>query len=223
MRHSPLKVKLVRLYTVANLTVITHPLIAHKLTLIRDVHTSPKDFRQIVGEITQLMVFEITRDLTTHLVPVQTPMQTFDSPVLSDSLLIVPILRAGLGMEQSVQSLIPNARVAHVGMYRDPITHVPKVYYHKFPSDIEQYQAIIVDPLLATGGSVIETIRLLKTHGVHKIRVVSLIGVKEGVSAIHSNFDDVDIFLAALDPVLNENKYIEPGLGDAGDRLFGTR
>lgn len=207
----------------ANATVIKHPLIAHKLTILRQIDTSPKDFRKLVEEITQLMVFEITRDLSTHLITIQTPMMSFESPTLSDSILIVPILRAGLGMEYSVQQLIPTAKVAHVGMFRDPETHQPKVYYHKFPKNVEEYEAIVVDPLLATGGSVCETISLLRQNGVKKIRVVSLIGVNEGIDRIKRDHKNIDIYLAALDPVLNNNKYIEPGLGDAGDRLFGTK
>lgn len=206
-----------------NLHVTTHPLLAHKVTYLRDEKTSPKEFRRLLEEITQLLVFDCTRDLVTHPITITTPMKTIQSPVLQDQIVIVPILRAGLGMESSIQQLIPTAKVAHVGMYRDPITHKPTMYYQKFPQGLHQFEAIIVDPLLATGGSVIETIKLLKKNNIRKIRVVSIIGVMEGVNAIHEQFPDVSIYLAALDPVLNENKYIEPGLGDAGDRLFGTK
>lgn len=206
-----------------NVHITNHPLLAHKLTYLRDVSTSPKEFRRLLEEMTQLLVFDCTRDLQIHPITINTPMMTIQSPVLQDQIVIVPILRAGLGMENSIQQLIPTAKVAHVGMFRDPITHRPTIYYQKFPAGLEHFEAIVVDPLLATGGSVVETIKLLKKNNIRNIRVVSIIGVNEGIIAIHREFPEVNIYLAALDPVLNENKYIEPGLGDAGDRLFGTK
>jgi uracil phosphoribosyltransferase len=206
-----------------NVRIIDHPLLAHKLTCLRDQNTNSKEFRRLMDEMTQLLVFDCTRDLKTQLITISTPMKTIQSPVLLDKVVIVPVLRAGLGMEFSIQQLIPTAKVAHVGMFRDPITHLPRVYYQKFPSGIEDYEAIVVDPLLATGGSIVETIKLLKKNNIKKIRVVSIIGVKEGIQAIHDLDSEIKIYLAALDPVLNDNKYIEPGLGDAGDRLFGTK
>ena len=206
-----------------NVVVSSHPLLAHKLTYLRDESTPPKEFRRLLEEMTQLIVYDATRNLQTKLVNVKTPMTTMTSSVMKDEIVIIPILRAGLGMEYSIQQLIPTAKVAHVGMFRDPVTHVPTIYYKKFPKQLNQFEAIIVDPLLATGGSIIETISILKQNYVQNIRVVCIIGVKEGIEAIHAAFPDVKIYLAAIDPILNENKYIVPGLGDAGDRLFGTK
>lgn len=206
-----------------NVILIDHPLINHKLTILRNKETSTRDFRQVMDEVTSLMSYEITKDLRTELISVETPMCIHDSPQLRDQVLIVPVLRAGLGMEYSLQRLIPTAKVAHVGMYRDPVTHEPKEYFKKFPAETENAVAYIVDPLLATGGSIKKTIRILQEKHIKNINVVSIIGVKEGIRAIHMDYPDVKIYLASLDPILNDNKYIEPGLGDAGDRLFGTK
>lgn len=204
--------------------VFDHPLIQHKLTFIRDKSTGTKEFRELVDEVATLMAFEITRDLPLQEVTIETPVSTAKSKVLSGKKLgLIPILRAGLGMVDGILKLIPAAKVGHVGLYRDPDTLKPVEYYVKLPSDIEERELIVIDPMLATGGSANEAIHVLKKRGAKQIRLMCLIAAPEGVEAVKKEHPDVDIYLAALDEKLNEKGYIVPGLGDAGDRLFGTK
>ena len=205
------------------LHVFNHPLMKHKLTIIRDQSCGTKMFREIVEELSALMVYEISRDLSLKEIEIETPMAKTIGYQLIKDIVIVPILRAGLGMTQGIQNLIPSLKIAHVGMYRDPNTLVPQVYYAKFPPNMKDAMTYILDPLLATGGSILKTIEFLKEKGVEEIKVLSLIGVQEGVDKILSKHPDVDIYLISLDHHLNDHAYIIPGLGDAGDRLFGTK
>lgn len=204
--------------------VFDHPLIQHKLTYIRDKHTGTKEFRELVDEVATLMAFEITRDMPTEEIEIETPITKTKTKVLSGKkIAIVPILRAGLGMVDGVLKLIPAAKVAHIGLYRDPETLKPVEYYAKFPADLEERDFIIVDPMLATGGSAIEAINSLKKRGAKNIKFMCLIAAPEGVKAIQKEHPDIDIYIASLDEQLNDHGYIVPGLGDAGDRLFGTK
>ena len=204
--------------------VFDHPLIQHKLTYIRDKNTGTKEFRELVDEVATLMAFEITRDLPLEEIDVETPVTTAKTKVLSGKkMAIVPILRAGIGMVDGVLKLIPAAKVGHIGLYRDPETLKPVEYYAKLPADVEERDFIIVDPMLATGGSAVEAINSLKKRGAKSIKFMCLIAAPEGVKAIQEAHDDVDIYIAALDEKLNDHGYIVPGLGDAGDRLFGTK
>ncbi|MCI5939235.1 MAG: uracil phosphoribosyltransferase [Bacilli bacterium] len=205
------------------LVVFNHPLMHHKLSLIRDEKTGTKDFRQTVNEIAMLMAYEITRDLPTVTVDVQTPVAVAKCQQLEKEVVIVPILRAGLGMVEGITALIPTAKVGHIGLYRDEQTLEPHEYYAKFPPCIVEATVLLVDPMLATGGSVAHAIKLLKERGIKNISYVGVVGAPEGVKRIQKEHPDVDIFLAALDEKLNENGYIVPGLGDCGDRLFGTK
>ena len=205
-------------------TVLNHPLIQHKLTIIRNKDTGTRVFREVANEIAELMVYEITRDLPLEDVTVQTPMgETVQKTLSGKKLAVIPILRAGLGMVDGVLQLIPAAKVGHIGMYRDEKTLKPHEYFVKLPSDIEQRELFIVDPMLATGGSANMAIEALKKRGAQHIRLVVLVAAPEGVKAVQDQNPDVDIYAAALDEKLNENGYIFPGLGDAGDRLFGTK
>lgn len=204
--------------------VFDHPLIQHKLTYIRDINTGTKEFRELVDEVATLMAYEITRELPLQEVDVQTPVCTSKSNVLAGKKLgIVPILRAGIGMVDGILNLIPAAKVGHIGLYRDPETLLPVEYYVKLPSDVPDREFILVDPMLATGGSAIEAVNSLKKRGAKNIRFMCLIAAPEGVKAMTDAHPDVDIYIAALDEKLDEKGYIVPGLGDAGDRLFGTK
>jgi len=204
--------------------VFDHPLIQHKLTYIRDKNTGTKEFRELVDEVATLMAFEITRDMPVEEIEIETPVTVAKTKVLSGKkLAIVPILRAGIGMVDGVLKLIPAAKVGHIGLYRDPETLKPVEYYAKLPADVEERDFIIVDPMLATGGSAVEAINSLKKRGAKNIKFMCLIAAPEGVKAIQEEHFDVDIYIAALDEKLNDHGYIVPGLGDAGDRLFGTK
>ena len=205
--------------------VLDHPLIQHKLAILRDKRTGVKEFREIVGEIAALMCYEATRNLPTEEVEVETPVAVAKVRVLAGKkLAIVPILRAGLGMVDTIIDLIPSAKVGHIGLFRDPETHEPVEYYCKMPPDIAERQVFVVDPMLATGGSAAAAIALLKKkYGCKNITLMDILAAPEGVEAVQKDHPDVDIFLAALDERLNEHAYIVPGLGDAGDRIFGTK
>lgn len=205
------------------LTVFNHPLIRHKLTIMRNKDTGTKDFRQNLDEIGGLMVYEVTRDLPLKDMQIETPLTVYTGQELAKKVVVVPILRAGLGMVTGIMDLIPTAQVAHIGMYRDEKTLKPVPYFEKYPKDFAEAEAIIVDPMLATGGSSIAAIDMVQKQGVKSIRLVCLVGAPEGVKAVENAYPDVDIYLAALDDHLNENGYIVPGLGDAGDRIFGTK
>lgn len=207
------------------LHVIDHPMIAHKLTIMRDKRTGSKDFRQLLDEIAMLMGYEVTRDLPLTSISIETPLTRMDAPyIMGKKLAIVPILRAGLGMVDGLLRLVPVAKVGHIGMYRDEETHLPVEYYCKMPPDIADRLVIVVDPMLATGGSAADAITVLKNkYGCTNIRLMNLVAAPEGVKKINEEHPDVDIFVAALDEKLNENAYIVPGLGDAGDRIFGTK
>ena len=205
------------------LVIFNHPLIHHKLGLIRDEKTGTKDFRQTVSEIAMLMAYEVTRDLPTIEVDIMTPVGLAKCKELEKQVVIVPILRAGLGMVESILTLIPTAKVGHVGVFRNEETLEPEEYYAKFPDIIADATVLVVDPMLATGGSVCHAFRLLKAKGCKDICYVGLVGAPEGVKRVQKEFPDIDIFLAALDEKLNEKGYIVPGLGDCGDRLYGTK
>ena len=208
----------------AEVHVLEHPLIQHKLAILRSKDTPVKEFRELVGEIAGLMCYEATRNLPLKEVKVETPITTATCRMLAGKkMAIVPILRAGLGMVDSMVSLIPSAKIGHIGLYRDPQTHKPVEYYCKLPDDIGNRQVFVVDPMLATGGSAIAAIDFLKQHGCKNIIMMNIIGAPEGVEAVTKAHPDVDVYLAALDERLNENAYIVPGLGDAGDRIFGTK
>lgn len=205
------------------LTVFDHPLIKHKLTVMRNKETGTKDFRQNLDEIGGLMVYEITRDLPLKEVDIETPICAYKGSTLAKEVVIVPILRAGLGVVNGIQNLIPTAKVAHIGMYRDEETLEPHPYFEKYPSCMEDAYVLIVDPMLATGGSSIAAIDMVKRQSSKNIKLVCLVGAPEGVAAVEKAHPDVDIYLASLDDHLNEKGYIVPGLGDAGDRIFGTK
>ncbi len=201
-----------------------HPLIQHKLSILRDKDTPVKDFRELVREISMLMAYEVTRDLELEDVEIETPIcKAKFKRLKGEDIGIIPVLRAGLGMVDGMLELVPNAKVGHIGMYRDPETKKPVEYYCKLPEDIDKRRLIIVDPMLATGGSSTAAIDLLKEKGGVKISLMCLIAAPEGVKAVQEAHPDVDIFIAALDEKLNEHAYIVPGLGDAGDRIFGTK
>ena len=206
------------------LHVLDHPLIQHKLSILRDKNTGVKEFREIIGEIAALMCYEATRDLPLENVTIETPVAvgTFKR-LAGKKVAIVPILRAGLGMVDTIIDLIPSAKVGHIGLYRDPETHNPVEYYCKMPPDISEREVIIVDPMLATGGSASAAITFIKGYGCKNIKLMNIIGCPEGIEVLQRDHPDVDMYVAAVDERLNENKYIVPGLGDAGDRIFGTK
>ena len=208
----------------SNVYVFDHPLVHHKLSVLRDKNTPVKEFRELVTEIAGLMCYEATRNLPTEEVLVETPIATAKCRRLAGKkMAIVPILRAGLGMVDSMVDLIPSAKIGHIGLYRDPQTHLPVEYYCKLPDDIGNRVTFVVDPMLATGGSAVAAIDFLKKHGCKSIIMMNIIGCPEGVKAVQEAHPDVDIYIAAMDEKLNENAYIVPGLGDAGDRIFGTK
>ena len=208
----------------ANVYVLNHPLIQHKLAILRNKDTSVKEFRELINEISGLMCYEATRNLPTVEVEVETPVAVAKCRMLAGKkLAIVPILRAGLGMVDAMVDLIPSAKIGHIGLYRDPETHEPVEYYCKLPEDIENRQVFVVDPMLATGGSAVAAIDFLKKRGCKNIIMMNIIGCPEGIKRVQEVHPDVEMFLAACDEKLNDHAYIIPGLGDAGDRIFGTK
>ena len=207
----------------SNLHIVDHPLITHKLTIMRNKKTGSKDFRELLNEISMLMGYELTRDLPLEDVTIETPIRKMKTKMAAGKkLAIVPILRAGLGMVDGLQSLVPVAKVGHIGLYRDPETHMPVEYYCKLPLDIEDRIVILVDPMLATGGSAVDALTMLKNRGCKHIKFMCLVAAPEGVANVEAAHPDVPIYTAALDECLNDHAYIVPGLGDAGDRIFGT-
>lgn len=208
----------------SQLHVIDHPMIQHKLTIMRQKETGSKDFRELLKEIALLMGYEVTRDLPLAEVEIETPIcKTKARKVSGRKLAIVPILRAGLGMVEGLQTLVPVAKVGHIGLYRDEKTHTPVVYYCKLPEDISQRLVIVTDPMLATGGSSCDALAMLKERGCTNIRLMCLVAAPEGIRKVQESHPDVDIYVAAVDDHLNKDAYIVPGLGDAGDRIFGTK
>ena len=207
----------------SKVVIMNHPLISHKLSLIRDEATKGRDFRELLNEIASLMTFEACRDLPTKEVVVKTPICEANCLQLANEIVLVPVLRAGLGMVEGIMNLIPTARVGHIGLYRDEETHEPCEYYAKFPTNLASAEVFVLDPMLATGGSASAAVDMIKKRGATNIRYIGLVGAPEGVERLHNDHPDIDIYLAALDEKLNENCYIVPGLGDCGDRLFGTK
>lgn len=208
----------------AGVHVIEHPLVQHKLTIVRDRQTGPKEFRELVEEIAMLLAYEVTRGFPLEEVEIETPIRRAKSKVVSGKkVAIIPILRAGLGMTAGVLRLLPTAKVGHIGVYRDPETLRPVAYYCKLPADLSDREIILVDPMLATGGSAVAGVDFLKERGANIIKFMCLIGAPEGVALVRERHPDVEIFLAAVDECLDEHGYIVPGLGDAGDRLYGTK
>jgi len=205
------------------ITVLDHPLIRHKLSLLRNATTSSKDFRELVAEIAALMTYEVTRDLPTEPVTVETPMERTEGTQVAGNIALVPILRAGLGMVEGIHKLIPNARVGHIGLYRDHETLKPVPYYFKVPTPVAAHRFLILDPMLATGGSAAEAARELKKAGATSLMLICLVAAPEGVATFHAAHPDIPVYAAALDRELNADGYILPGLGDAGDRIFGTK
>ncbi|MEZ4358215.1 MAG: uracil phosphoribosyltransferase [Eubacteriales bacterium] len=204
--------------------VMDHPLIQHKISLLRDKSTGTKDFREMVEEIAMLMAYEVTRDMPLREVEIETPVAVARTKVISGkAIAIVPILRAGLGMVNGILKLVPSARVGHIGLYRNPETLSPVEYYCKLPNDIDTRDVIILDPMLATGGSAVSAIDLIKKYGAKNIKLMCMIAAPEGIEAVRKNHEDVNIYIGAVDKQLNDHGYIVPGLGDAGDRLFGTK
>ena len=204
--------------------VLDHPLLQHKLSILRDEKTGVKEFREIVGEVATLMCYDATRDLPLQEVPVQTPVaQAVTRQIAGKKLAIVPVLRAGLGMVEGILTLIPSAKVGHIGLFRDPETLEPVKYYCKMPSDIAERDVIILDPMLATGGSAAAAITFVKEYGVKNIKLMNILAAPEGIARVRQEHPDVDIYVAAVDEKLNDHGYIVPGLGDAGDRIFGTK
>ena len=206
-----------------NVHLIEHPLIQHKLTLMREKSTSTKEFRELVKEVSALMVYEISRNMKLKEIDIETPIGAAKGKVLRDEIAIIPILRAGITMAEGIIDLIPTAKVGHIGLYRDPKTLKPVEYYCKLPNHIDEYKIFIVDPMLATGGSAVKAIEVIKGRGAKNISFVCLISAPEGLETLSSTFPDVPIYTIAIDDHLNSHGYIVPGLGDAGDRLFGTK
>lgn len=207
-----------------NVTIMTHPLIQHKISLLRDKTTGTNEFRALVGEIAMLMGFEALSDLPTEMVEVETPIEKCMTPVIAGrKLAIVPILRAGLGMVSGITSLVPSAKIGHIGLYRDEVTHEPHEYYCKLPSPIEERTIVVTDPMLATGGSAVSAVDFIKSHGGVNIKFLCIIAAPEGLERLHKAHPDVHIYVGHLDRELNKDAYICPGLGDAGDRIFGTK
>jgi len=205
-------------------TIIDHPLVSHKVSRLRDVKTSSAEFRLLCHQITTLIAYEALGDLPTRLEPVETPLETAHVPVLDGHQpAVVGILRAGLVMVEAILGLIPDAKIGHIGLSRDPDTHKPVDYYTKLPADIAERQVLLVDPMLATGGSAVRALDVLKEVGCSRIHLVSILGCPQGVAAVHQTHSDVSITMAAQDQTLNDNAYIVPGLGDAGDRIYGTQ
>ncbi|TXI98212.1 MAG: uracil phosphoribosyltransferase [Neisseriales bacterium] len=203
---------------------ITHPLVQHKLTIMRDKNTGTKEFRELTHELSQLIGYEAMRNIKTELVEIETPLVKTKAPVLAGrKLALIPILRAGLAMADAIADFVPNAKIGHIGMYRDPNTHLPVEYYCKLPCDIENRDVFLLDPMLATGGSAIAAIDLLKQHGASNIKFVCILSAPEGVDKIRQAHPDVEIYTGSIDEGLNDHDYIVPGLGDAGDRIFGTK
>ena len=208
----------------SNVTIIEHPLVKHKISLLRDKNTGTNEFRKLVAEIAMLMGYEALRDLPLEDVEIETPIETCMTPMITGrKLAIVPILRAGLGMVDGLLSLSPTAKVGHIGLYRDEETHQPKEYFCKLPAPIDERMIIVTDPMLATGGSAVDAINQIKEHGGKKIKFMAIIAAPEGLKKLAETHTDVDIYVGQLDRCLNENAYICPGLGDAGDRIFGTK
>ena len=204
--------------------ILDHPLIQHKLSLLRNKNTGSKEFRELVGEISMLMCYEATRDLPMTTKHIETPICEMDAPTLAGKkFVVVPILRAGLGLVDGVLRMVPSARVGHIGMYRDPQTLQPVTYYCKLPSDIHEREVIVLDPMLATGGSAVEAIKILKEKGAVNVKFMCVIASPEGMKALTEAHPDVQVYCAALDEKLNDEKFIVPGLGDCGDRIFGTK
>lgn len=209
---------------IENVTFFDHPLLQHKISMLRDENTGTNEFRKLVEEIAMLMGYEALRDLPTEDVEIKTPIETCKTPMITGKkLAIVPILRAGLGMVSGILALVPSAKVGHIGLYRDPETHEPHEYYCKLPAPIDQRTIVVVDPMLATGGSGSDAVSMIKEHGGKNIKFMSIIAAPEGLKRLHGDHPDIQIYIGHLDRCLNENAYICPGLGDAGDRIFGTK
>ncbi|MDR2021947.1 MAG: uracil phosphoribosyltransferase [Hungatella sp.] len=207
-----------------NVTVFTHPLIQHKISILRDKRTGTNEFRALIEEIAMLMGFEALRDLPLQDVEVETPIETCMTPMIAGKkMAVVPILRAGLGMVNGILALVPSAKVGHIGLYRDEVTHEPHEYYCKLPSPIEQRTIVVTDPMLATGGSAIAAVDFIKQHGGRNIKFMAIIAAPEGLEKLREAHPDIQIYIGHLNRQLNENAYICPGLGDAGDRIFGTK
>lgn len=206
-----------------NVTIFDHPLITHKIAIMRDIKTGSKEFRELVEEVAMLMAYEALRDIKTKEVEIQTPIAKTKTKIIANDLAIVPILRAGLGMVNGIQALMPTAKVGHIGLYRDHETLEPKEYYCKLPADIASREVIILDPMLATGGSASSAIKFIKERGCKSIKLMSIISAPEGINRVHKDHPDVHIYVGCQDERLNEIGYIVPGLGDAGDRIFGTK
>lgn len=207
-----------------NIFVFDHPLIQHKMTFLRDKNTRTKEFRELMSEISMLMAYEVTRDLPLEEIQVETPIGTAKTKIISGKkLCIVPVLRAGLGMVDGMQNLIPSVKIGHIGLYRDHDTLQPVEYYSKFPEDISEREVIILEPMIASGGSLSAAVNIIKKKGVKHIKIMSILAARSGIETLASQHPDVEIYCAAIDEKLDDNCYIDPGLGDAGDRLFGTK